>query len=112
MPENQVPVCNSTDNVCATDNAHQLAIPHDRDPLDFAFGQDHGNLANRGLFAHENDLSTHDISNAQTFSVHFANDVGFRDDANDPAGMVENRYATNTFSTQELCNFLHTCLWS
>ncbi len=30
----------SMDNVCPADNTHQLAISHDRDTLDFAFGKE------------------------------------------------------------------------
>jgi len=38
-------LCDSLDNVCSADNTHQLAILHDRDALNFAFGKEHGNLA-------------------------------------------------------------------
>jgi len=33
-------LCDSTDNVCSTDNTHQRAILRDRDTLNFAFGKE------------------------------------------------------------------------
>ena len=100
MPDDQVSLCDSLDNVCPADNTHQLAILHDRDTLNFAFGKEHGNLANRCLFIDGNDLRTHNVGNTQTFSIDFTNDVSFGDDTNDPAVFVANRDTTNTFLTQ------------
>src|SRR5258708_21118352 len=104
MPDDQVSLCDSLDNVCPADNTHQLAILHDRDTLNFAFGKEHGNLANRCLFIDGNNLRTHNIGNTQTFSIDFTNDVTFGDDTNDPSVFVANRDTTTTFLIQQLCS--------
>jgi len=100
VPDDQVSLCDGMDNVCSTDNAHQLAMLHDRDTLNPVFGKEHGDLTNACLFIDGNNLRTHDIGSAQTFSIDFPYDVCLGDDTDHLAVFVENRNTTNMFSTQ------------
>src|SRR5690348_10138861 len=93
---------NSVDDVAATDDADQPALPYHRYALDFALAEEHGNIADGRVFVHGGHVAAHNVGNKQpvlveqAVAIDLADDVCFGDDPYQVACRINYGDSTNT----------------
>ena len=70
------------DNIGAAHDAYELAIAHNGDTFNSAFGEQSGDLAHRRLFRDNDQLAAHNISHAQSLAIDFADNIALGYNAN------------------------------
>ena len=56
-----MPHGDGVDDVAATNDANHSALPYHRYALDFALGEERGNIANRRVFVDSCHVTAHDV---------------------------------------------------
>src|SRR5579859_26275 len=97
-----MPQRDGVDDIAATDNANQPTVAYHGHALDFALGEECGNIADGRLFADGCHVAAHDVGDAhpilveQSIAVDLADDVCFGDDPDQVVSCINYGDSTNT----------------
>src|SRR5579884_494806 len=110
LANDQVALRDSVNDIGAADDTYQFAILYNRDTLDLAFGEEHGNLADGRLLVNDQQLVAHNIANTQSIAVDFADNVGLGNNTDQLAISINYGRATDTVAVKQLRRFLRAGL--